>query len=53
MKKRSAKPKANGERPADGHRQLELAMIRARLALPPEKRTGFLRRRLPQGGTSL
>jgi hypothetical protein len=33
--------------------QMELSMIIARLALPMEKRTGFLRRRLPNGGSSL
>ena len=33
--------------------QLELTMILSRLALPMEKRTGFLRRRLPNGGSCL
>jgi hypothetical protein len=33
--------------------KLELSMILARLALPMEKRTGFLRRRLPNGGSCL
>ena len=38
---------------AVSHNQLELNMILARLALPEEKRTGFLRRRLPNGGSFL
>ena len=33
--------------------QMELSMILARLALPMEKRTVFLRRRLPNGGSCL
>ena len=33
--------------------RLEMDMILARLALPMEKRTGFLRRRLPNGGSCL
>jgi hypothetical protein len=33
--------------------KMEIAMITARLALPMEKRTGFLRKRLPNGGSCL
>jgi len=33
--------------------RLEEDMIKARLALPPNKRTGFLRRRLPNEGSAL
>ena len=33
--------------------RMEINMIKARLALPPQKRTGFLRRRLSNGGSAL
>jgi len=33
--------------------KMELSMIMSRIALPIEKRTGFLRRRLPNGGSCL
>ena len=33
--------------------RMEINMIKARLALPPQKRTGFLRRRLSNGGSVL
>jgi hypothetical protein len=46
---KKAKPKAI----VNPDYSLELSMIIARLALPMEKRTGFLRRRLPNGGSSL
>ena len=35
------------------HSQLELNMIRAQLALPKHKRTNFLRKKLPNGGSFL
>jgi hypothetical protein len=48
LKKASTKPLVKPD-----YAQLELSMILARLALPMEKRTGFLRRRLPNGGSCL
>jgi len=37
----------------DLHEQMEIKMIFSRLSLPMNKRTGFLRKRMPNGGSSL
>ena len=37
----------------DLHEKMEIKMILSRLALPMNKRTGFLRKRIHNGGTSL
>lgn len=52
MKRKTAKNKAR-EVNQEKHDQLELNMILARLKLPENKRTGFLRKRLPNGGSFL
>ncbi len=37
----------------DLHEEMEIKMILSRLALPMNKRTGFLRKRMPNGGSCL
>ncbi|MFZ2657175.1 MAG: hypothetical protein WAX69_19730 [Victivallales bacterium] len=56
MKKKTVPNQKNGAHKADARpdfAKMELSMIMARLSLPMEKRTGFLRRRLPGGGSCL
>ena len=52
MKKTKPKPTASSALKKESERAL-VALIRRQLALPPNKRTNFLRVRLPNGGTSL
>ena len=51
-KKKTSKQSAPSALRRESERALVL-QIRRLLALPPEKRTNFLRVRLPNGGTSL
>ena len=52
MKKKKRKPDTRDALKKESERVL-VEQIRRQLALPPSKRTNFLRVRLPNGGTSL